>query len=53
MKKEDAKRIIREDPKGNIWERMEAIMIAEKDLGEEYTTADLYRWAEEDDEQSD
>ena len=47
----EAKRILREDPKGDIMKRIEAIMIAEKDLGENYATADLYKWAEDDDEQ--
>ena len=52
MTKEEAKRVIREDQTGNIWERIEAIMIAEKDLGENYTTADLYKWAEDTNEQN-
>lgn len=52
MTKEEAKKILREDPKGNIWKRMEAILIAEKELGERCTISDVMRWAEEEDEQS-
>ena len=47
MTVEEAKKIIREDPDGNIWKRMEAICIAEKELGPDFGTADLYKWAEE------
>lgn len=47
----EAKKILREDPKGDIMKRIEAIFIAERILGEECTTADIMKWAEEDDEQ--
>lgn len=42
----EAKKIIRDDPKGNIAERMEALMIAEQVLGENYTIEQLWKWAE-------
>lgn len=48
MSEEEAKRIIREDPAGNIWKRIEAIFIAERALGEDCTVSDILRWAEED-----
>ena len=48
MTVKEAKKIIREDPHGNIMQRIEAMMIAEKELGEHYTAGDLYKWAEDD-----
>ena len=42
----EAKEIIRNDPKGNIAQRMEALAIAEKVLGENYTIEQLWQWAE-------
>ena len=48
MTEAEAKRIIREDPGGNIWKRIEAIFVAERALGEDCTVADIMKWAEED-----
>lgn len=47
MSEEEAKRIIREDPDGNIWKRIEAIFVAERVIGENCTLADIMKWAEE------
>ena len=47
MTEAEAKRIIREDPDGNIWKRIEAIVVAERALGEDCTVADIMKWAEE------
>ena len=43
----EAKKIIRDNPNGNIVERMEALVIAEQVLGENYTIEQLWKWAEE------
>lgn len=51
MTVQEAKRILREDPQGNIMKRIEAVFVAEKILGEDCTTGDIMKWAEEDDEQ--
>lgn len=54
MTVKEAKRIIREDPDGNIWKRMEAVAIAETELDPDISTADIYKWAEsEDDDEQD
>lgn len=46
MKIEDAKRIIREQPRGNIAERLEAIRIAVKQLGNDADEDMIREWAE-------
>ena len=43
---EEAKRVIRAAPSGNIQKRMEAIVMAKKILGRDLTTDELHRWAE-------
>lgn len=47
MTVQDAKKVIREDPDGNICRRLEAIHTAEMCLGDDCTMADIYKWAEE------
>lgn len=46
MTEEEAKRIILEDPHGNIVKRMEAIAVAKSILGEDCTMKDIWEWAE-------
>lgn len=46
MSEEEAKRIILEDPHGNIIKRMEAIAVARSVLGEDCTMKGIWRWAE-------
>ena len=46
MTEEEAKRIILDDPHGNIIKRMEAIAVARHFLGEDCTMADIWKWAE-------
>ena len=46
MSEEEAKRIILEDPHGNIIQRMEAIAVARSILGEDCTMKDIWEWAE-------
>ena len=48
MSEEEAKRIILEDPHGNIIKRMEAIAAAKSILGEDCTMKDIWEWAEAD-----
>lgn len=43
---EEAKRIILDDPEGNIVKRMEAIAVARYFLGEDCTMNDIWEWAE-------
>lgn len=43
---EEAKRIILEDPEGNIVKRMEAIAVARSILGENCTMEEIWKWAE-------
>lgn len=43
---EEAKRVIRAAPSGNIQKRMEAIVMAKKIMGRDITTDELHRWAE-------
>lgn len=45
MKVEEAKRIIREQPKGNIAERLEAIRIAILVLGDDADEDMIQEWA--------
>jgi hypothetical protein len=46
MSEEEAKRIILDDPDGNIIKRMEAIAVARYFLGEDCTMEDIWKWAE-------
>lgn len=46
MTEEEAKRIILEDPDGNIIKRMEAIAVARYYLGEDCTMEEIWKWAE-------
>lgn len=46
MTEEEAKRIIIDDPHGNIIKRMEAIAVARRVLGEQCTMKDIWEWAE-------
>ena len=48
MTEAEAKRVIREDPEGNIIRRLEAIEVAEAVLGEDCTMESVWRWAEND-----
>ena len=48
MSEEEAKRIILEDPHGNIIKRMEAIAAAKSILGEDCSMKDIWEWAEAD-----
>lgn len=50
MTAEEAKRIILDDPNGNIIKRMEAIAVARYYLGDDCTMEDIWRWAEGGDE---
>ena len=43
----DAKKVIRDDPGGDVALRLRAIEIAEKRLGPGMTTGDLHRWADQ------
>ncbi len=47
MTEQEAKTIIREDPKGDIMKRLEALEIAERILGKDCTLSDIFKWAEE------
>lgn len=46
MSEEEVKRIILEDPHGNIIQRMEAIAVARSVLGENCTMKEIWKWAE-------
>ena len=46
MTEEEAKRIIRDDPQGNIIKRIEAVAVARSILGEDCTMEEIWRWAE-------
>lgn len=46
MTEEEAKRIILDDPEGNIVKRMEAIAVARFFLGEDCTMKEVWEWAE-------
>lgn len=48
MKVEEAKKIIREQPKGNIAERLEAIRVAVLILGNDADEDMIREWAEHD-----
>ena len=46
MTEEEAKRIILDDPEGNIVKRMEAIAVAKYFLGEDCSMKEVWEWAE-------
>lgn len=46
MTAEEAKRIILDDPDGNIIKRMEAIAVARYYLGENCTMKEIWKWAD-------
>ena len=46
MTEQEAKAIILHDPHGNIKNRLEAIRVAVKVLGNDCTMSDIWRWAE-------
>ena len=46
MKIDEAKKIIREQPKGNVAERLEAIQIAVQILGDDADEDMIREWAE-------
>ena len=46
MTEEEAKRIILDDPDGNIIKRMEAIAVARYFLGEDCSMEEIWKWAE-------
>lgn len=52
MKVEEAKRIIRDQPKGNIFERLEAIRVALCVLGDDADTDMIIEWATHSDGES-
>ena len=47
MTEQEAKKVIREDPGGNITNRIEAITVALSTLGQTATMGEIYKWAEE------
>lgn len=46
MTEEEAKEVIRDDPKGDILRRLEALDVAESVLGIGCTMGEILRWAE-------
>lgn len=48
MTKEEAKEVIRNDPGGNIANRIEAIGVAQEELGDDCTMAEIWEWAKHD-----
>lgn len=46
MSEKEAKRIILQDPAGNIVKRLEAVVVARSILGDDCTMAEIYKWAE-------
>lgn len=52
MTVQDAKKIIREDPRGDILQRLETLEVAKPFLPENYTAGDLYKWAEDENVES-
>ena len=47
MTEQEAKEVIRNDPKGDIIKRLEAIAVAEDVLGDDCTMSDIWKWANE------
>lgn len=46
MTEEEAKKIIRDDPRGDVIQRLTAFAVAEKVLGEDCTMKEIWKWAE-------
>lgn len=46
MTEEEAKEVIRDDPKGDIMRRLEALEVAESVLGISCTMGEILKWAE-------
>lgn len=46
MTEEEAKKIIRDDPRGDVIQRLTALAVAEKVLGEDCTMSEIWKWAE-------
>lgn len=46
MTEEEAKEVIRDDPKGDIMKRLEALDVAESVLGIDCTMTEILKWAE-------
>lgn len=46
MTEEEAKKIIRDDPRGDVIQRLTALAVAEKVLGENCTMEEIWKWAE-------
>ena len=46
MTEEEAKEVIRNDPKGDIMRRLEALEVAESVLGISCTMGEILKWAE-------
>lgn len=53
MTEEEAKKIIRDDPDGNIRKRIEALQVAVAVFGDDCTMVDVWRWAEGQDKAND
>lgn len=46
MTEEEAKKIIRDDPRGDVIQRLTALAVAENVLGEDCTMEEIWKWAE-------
>lgn len=46
MTEEEAKKIIRDDPRGDVIQRLTALAVAESVLGEDCTMEEIWKWAE-------
>lgn len=46
MTEEEAKKIIRDDPRGDVIQRLTALEVAENALGEDCTMEEIWKWAE-------
>lgn len=46
MTEEEAKKIIRDDPRGDVIQRLTALAVAENALGEDCTMEEIWKWAE-------
>ena len=47
MTEQEAKAVIREDPKGDVIKRLEAIAVARSVLGDNCTMSDIWKWCDE------
>ena len=47
MTEQEAKEVIRNDPKGDVIKRLEAIAVAEDVLGDDCTMSEIWKWANE------